>query len=337
MSNIKIHKKSGGTPIFVPVDVVELKISEPVSEFINLEKVIQSLPKLETLILYVTDYGKTDNTESLSFLRGAKQLKHLSLCSMSNLKSCAFLAECSNLVSLGLSRHVTKVFDFSVLPSLSSLRSLSVELPSNMILEWIAKASQLSSFQALGGFRLASLEVLAGLVNLESLKLWSGSLASCGGLAAFGKLETLNFGYSKIKDTIDLGSLRGLKKMELVGNKSITNLEFLRDGSLEYLGLFGVPKLDSIKPILRLSNLKEFRCEGNILDGDILPLVGVPTLQKAFIPGRFKAALKKIHVDCSCEFEVGNETLKLSKNGPLVLETASEATERLRKKLGQIP
>jgi len=333
MANLKILRNDGGAPIIVPADVTELKIEEPVSALTNLDEIIQSLPKLESLILYVTDYGKTDSTESLDFLRGVKCLKHLSLCSMPHLRDCDALVECKTLESLNLSRHVTKPFDFDVLPSLSSLRSLSVELPSNAMVGRISNASQLTKLQLLGGFKLTSIEPLAGLVNLQNLRLWSGSLASTRGLATFVKLEVLDLGYSKVRDTTELGSLKGLKKMKLLGNKSITNLEFLKPGELEFLGMFEIPKLESLKPLLRLSKLKVFQSEARILDDDLLPLVGIPTLEKAQIPGRYKSTLKKIRVDCSCVFEVGSETLKLSKQGPLVLETATEAKERLLKKL----
>jgi hypothetical protein len=333
MASLKILRNDGGTPIVVPADVAELKIEEPVSLLTNLDEIIQSLPKLKSLIFYVTDYGKTDSTESLCFLRGAKCLKHLSLCSMPHLRDCDALVECKNLDSLSLSRHVTKVFDFGVLPSLSSLRSLSVELPSDAMVGRISKASQLTDLQLLGGFKLASLEPLAGLVNLQNLRLWSGSLTSTRGLTTFGKLEVLDLGYSKVRDTRELGSLKGLKKMKLLGNKAITSLEFLKPGELEFLGMFEIPKLESLKPLLRLSKLKEFQSGAKILDDNLLPLVGIPTLEKAHIPGRYKSALKKMRVDCSCVFKVGRETLKLSKQRALVLETASEAKERLLKKL----
>lgn len=252
---------------------------------------------------------------------------------MPHLRDCAPLIECNTLESLSLSRHVTKAFDFNLLPSFSSLRSLSVELPSNAVLERISKTSQLTSLHAGGGFKLATLEPLAGLANLQQLSLWSGSLDSSRGLAVFAKLEVLNLGYSKVRDTTELGSLKGLKKMQLLGNKAISNLDFLQPGDLDFLGMFEIPHLDSLKPILRLSKLKEFRSGAKVLDNDLLPLVGVPTLEKAYIPGRYKSALKKIRVDCPCVFKVGRETLKLTKQGPLVLETASEAKENLRKKM----
>lgn len=333
MNNLKIFRDDGGAPIIVPVDTVELKIHEPISALVNFNEVIRSLPKLETLVCYVTDYGKTDFTRSLSFLNGAKRLKHLSLCSMPHLRDCASLAECKMLESLALTRHVTKVFDFSVLPSISSLRVFSVELPTNSMLARISKASQLTSLQVRSGFKLATLEPLAGLTNLKNLRLWSGSLASSRGLANFEKLEVLDLGYSKLRDTSELGSLKKLKKLKLLGNKAITSLEFLQRGGLEFLDMFEIPRLESLKPLLRLQKLKEFRCEAKIMDDDLLPLTRIPTLEKAFIPGRYKSALKKIHAESQCVFKVGRETLKLTKERALVLETASEAKQRLLKKL----
>lgn len=333
MSDLNILRNDGGIPIKVPVDTIKLEINEPVSSLRNLTEVIQSLPELETLILYVTDYGKTDYTQSLSFLRGAKRLKGLSLRSMPCLRDCTSLVECESLEWLGLSRHVTKVFDFTVLPSLPSLLSLHVELPTTAMLSEISNASQLKSLEARGGFKLTSLELLSGLVNLQQLKLWSGSLTSSRGLSAFKELRMLNLGYSKLRETTELGTIKGLKKLELLGNKAVSNLGFLEPGGLEILGLFEIPKLDSLKPILRLPGLKEIKCSAKIVDNDLSPLVRIPTLERAHIPGRYKSALKKIRVDCPCVFKVGRETLKLSKRGPLVLETASEAMEALRKKI----
>jgi len=121
--------------------------------------------------------------------------------------------------------------------------------------------------------------------------------------------------------------------LELIGNKAISNLDFLREGNLEVLGLFEIPKLDSLKPILRLSQLKEVRCSAKVADGDLLPLVSLPMLEKATIPGRYKAELKKVRVDSACVFRVGRETFKLTKEGPVILETATEAKGRLHKKL----
>ena len=214
-----VVKRDGGAPIFVPADVTELEINEPVSVLTNLNDAIRSLPNLEKLTFYASDYGKTDATQSLAFLRGASQLKELSLCSMPHLRDCAPLLECKKLEALRLTRQVTKVFDFRVLPSLSTSRSLSGEMPSNAVLTRISKVSQLTALEALGGFKLAFLEPLAGLANLRQLKLWSGSLASSRGLLAFSELEVLNLGYSKIRDTAELGSLTKLKKLELLGNK----------------------------------------------------------------------------------------------------------------------
>jgi hypothetical protein len=253
---------------------------------------------------------------------------------MPNLRDCSSLLECNELESLSFTRHVTKAFDFSVLPLLSSLRSLAVGMPTKAMLEQISKASQLTSLQVLGGFKLASLEPLGGLANLQQLKLWSGSLESSRGLSAFSKLEMLNLGYSKVQNTAELGSLKGLKNMELLGNKAISSLEFLQPCDLEFLGIYEVPKLDSLKPLLRLSKLKEFRSEAKIIDDDLLPLVGIPTLEKVSILGRYKTALKNIRAESSCVFWVGRETLKITKQGPITLETASEAKEKLNKELG---
>jgi Leucine-rich repeat (LRR) protein len=226
---------------------------------------------------------------------------------------------------------VTNVFDFSVLASMSSLRTVSVELPTNVTLDKIAKLFQLTSLDALGGFKLPSLKPLAALVNLRRLKLWSGSLNSTHGLLGFGELEVLNLGHSKLRDTLDLGSLTGLKKLELVGNKAISSLSFLEEGDLEFLGMYEIPTLDSFGPVLRLPNLKEIRSDAKITDGDLLPLLSHPSLEKVTLPGRYKAQLKKLRIDSKCVFKVGRETLKVTKNGPIVLETAGEAKERVQK------
>jgi hypothetical protein len=121
---------------------------------------------------------------------------------------------------------VAKIFDFAILPLLAPLRNLSVEMPDNEAMKYISGAAQLTSLRASGGFKLASLEPLSGLVNLTQLKLWSGSLTSTRGLAAFDRLETLNLGCSKVQETTELGNLKNLKKMELVGNKRFQTLIF---------------------------------------------------------------------------------------------------------------
>jgi hypothetical protein len=95
--------------------------------------------------------------------------------------------------------------------------------------------------------------------------------------------------------------------------------------------MFEIPRLQSLRPILRLSKLRKIEIEAEILDHDLLPLVSVPTLEKIYLPGRYKSALKKIRADCPCVFKVGRETLTLTKQGPLVLETAVKAKERIFK------
>jgi hypothetical protein len=272
MLSLTISRNDGGAPIEVSADVIELAINEPVSSLTNLNEVLLQLPNLEHLVFYVTDYGKVDSTTSLSFLQGLKRLKSLVLCSMPHLRECAPLHECRMLESLDLNRHVTKVFDFSVLPAIPSLRALSLEMPSDAILEKASKISQLKSLEASGGFKLPSLRPLSNLAKLRRLRLWSGSLTSTDGLAGFTELEDLNLGHSKLKDTRELGRVTGLKKLELRGNKAVSNLDFLENGALELLGLYEIPNLDSLKPILRLSRLKEIQLSAKIADGDLLPL-----------------------------------------------------------------
>jgi hypothetical protein len=333
MAEMKILRSDGGAPISVSGDASKLEINEPVSVLTNLAEVIRSMSCLETLVFYVTDYGKVDSSISLSFLTGAKRLKGLSLRSMPHLQDCSAISECESLEWLDLSRHTAKVFDFSGLLPLNRLKRLSVEMPDNHALEAIAKLSQLTSLEARGGFKLKSLETLVTLVNLESLKLWSGSLFSTRGLSEFRKLKVLNLGHCKIKDTSDLGSIKGLIEMELVGNKSISDLNFLRESDLESLGLYEILKLNSIKPISRLPRLKELRSSASRADGDLLPLVEHPSLMRVVVAGRYKAALKKLKVDSACVFKAGHETFKISQNGPVVLQTAGEWKEMAIKKL----
>ncbi len=331
MQPLKLLRNDGGAPIIVPADATELTIHEPVSDLANAGEVIRSLAQLEKLFLYTRDLGKPDLTESLDFLRGAKNLKFLAIGSMRKLRYCAALAECKSLEWLVIRGAVP--FDFQILPLMPSLRKLQVETPGNKAVTRIAKTTQLTSLEIGGGFKLGSLEILAGLKNLEYLRLWHGSIESSRGLSALARLQTLDLGHSKLRDTAELGEVKGLKKMELVGNKFITNLEFLRGGDLEVLKMYQIPKLDSLKPLSRVTNLKEFYCEAKIMDEDLHTLVSMPSLEKAAIAGRYKAALKKIRVNCSCAFKAGRETLKVTEQGPLVLETASEAREHLRKKL----
>jgi hypothetical protein len=135
MAEMKIIRNDGGTAISVPADASKLEINEPVSTLANLAEVIRSMPCLETLVFYVTDYGKIDSSRSLSFLKGVKGLKGLSLRSMSHLQGCGAISECESLEWLSLSRHTTKVFDFSALLPLHRLKRLYVEMPDNHMLD----------------------------------------------------------------------------------------------------------------------------------------------------------------------------------------------------------
>ena len=277
MTNHNLLRKSGGNPITVSGDATELTITEPVSDFVNFNEVIGSLNRLEKLSLYTTDL-KPDLTESLDFLRGAKDLKFLAIGSMPKLQDCAAIADCQRLEWLVLTRNVH--FDFRLLPSIASLRKLKVELPGNAALNLIVKAPQLTSLEVLGGFNLRSLENIGALKNLEFLRLWSGSLLSTAGLSQLARLRTLDLGRSKLRDTAELGAVTGLRKLELIGNPAITSLEFLRPGALECLTMLEIPQLDSLKPLQRLAGLREFCFGGKVLDNDLRPLVSLPSLKR---------------------------------------------------------
>jgi hypothetical protein len=54
---------------------------------------------------------------------------------------------------------------------------------------------------------------------------------------------------------------------------------------------------------------------------------------RAVIPGRYKSELKKLKIDSACVFKAGRETFKITKKGPVVLQTAAEWKEMVIKKL----
>jgi hypothetical protein len=208
-------------------------------------------------------------------------------------------------------------------------------MPDSAAIGAIAKSAQITDLELRGGFNLSSLEPLSGLKGLEKLRLWSGRLESSRGSAEFKHLNSLDLGYSGLHDTTELGDGWRLGRLELIGNKKIRNLDFVRAGSLTSLGLEEVPALNSIEPLLRLSKLRQFKSSGTILDDDVSPLTQIPSLENASVHKKYGAPLKAIHVDCPCVFQAGHERFKLTKNGPLILETAADAKKRLLDKLAK--
>jgi hypothetical protein len=331
---VKLYRKQTSREVLsVPADTTELKVTVPISDLSDFAAFLASLPRLEKLFLYTADLSKTDYTESLDFLRAAKQLKWLSIGSMEHLRDCDSITECRSLEFLSLHRRTT--FEFEVLPSVMSLRRLSVEMPDSAAVEDIAKSAQITDLELRGGFNLSSLEPLSGLKGLEKLRLWSGRLDSSRGLAELEHLNSLDLGYSGLHDTTELGDGRRLGRLELIGNKKIRSLDFLRAGSLVSLGLEEVPALDSMKPLLRLSKLRQFKSGGTILDDDVSPLTQIPSLENASVHKKYGTPLKAIHVDSPCVFQAGHERFKLTKDGPLILETAADAKKRLLDKLAK--
>lgn len=246
----------------------------------SIEKLKEILTEKGILFLHI-DYPKRVNGSvpdlkgNLEFLSEFKFLEGLSIDNYNiNLKGIEYL---SKLQYLSILMHDKKgKVDFS---GFNNLTDLSIY--------WNKKFTGIDTLDSLrklslDGYFSTDLRLLKGLKNLEKLIYFqSRKLLSLEGVENFQKLKRLKLGY--LSNLSDVGALSSassvIKDLEIISCKKMVNIDAIGSlKSLETLSLDNCGKLESIKFVQALPNLKELYVveDTNILDGDMSPCIGIP-------------------------------------------------------------
>jgi hypothetical protein len=214
-------------------------------------------------------------------------------------KSLEFLSNFPELLALsivgGTAKHIEPIH------RLHNLRVLSVlaygkneirfhEFP-HLIdcgLQWRPKAT--SIFDALGlrvlfinGFNGTGTRQFGRLTRLESLSILGAPISSLEGLAPLLELRSLRLGdLRKLLSLSGIENLVRLEKLEISTCRKIRVIDEISSlAKLRKLYLDNMGDIQSLKPLAQLSQLHRvtFVESTNILDGDLSPLAGLPSLE----------------------------------------------------------
>ncbi|AMJ99780.1 hypothetical protein AVL55_17435 [Alteromonas macleodii] len=249
---------------------VQLESLAEISLFANLERL---------------DIGRSsadiDNFSELVRLRSLKSLN------MGNLvpKSFDFLAALEQLEQLDIKLEGYSG-SFEVFEGLTNLTSFSLNLYDyGGDISWLSGMSQLRALYLNGGTNIGNIDFLLSLVKLETLSLYSfQNIASeMSKLAALTSLERLYMDNTAVEDMewitslinlrdlsfsgqegLDFSPLRLLTELRylVISNSGLTDIEFLRDMSLEYLYLNG-NNISDISVFESLTQLRYLSLWGN--------------------------------------------------------------------------
>jgi hypothetical protein len=214
-------------------------------------------------------------------------------------RSLAFLSNFPELLALSIiGRSAEHIEPIHLLHNLKLLRVLTYckneirfhEFP-HLIdcgLQWRPKA--MSLFDALGlrvlfvnGFNGTDTRQFGRLAHLESLTVLGSSISSLEGLAPLLELRSLRLGeLRKLPSLSGIENLVRLEKLQINTCRKIRAIEEISSLSkLRELYLDNIGDIKSLKPLAHLSQLHRvtFVESTNILDGDLTPLVGLPSLE----------------------------------------------------------
>ena len=182
-----------------------------------------------------------------------------------------------NLRSLSLMTYCKTELRFSEFPNLIECA-----------LEWRPKAMSLFDCISLKnlfvkGFRGFDTEPFGRLKNLESLAILGSPIRSLKGLSPLVKLRSLRLGdMRKLPSLEGVENLSHLEKFEINTCRKIDAIEQISSlVNLRELYLDNMGDIQSLKPLAHLSQLQRvtFVESTNIVDGNLSPLRGLPSLE----------------------------------------------------------
>ena len=234
-------------------------------------------------------------------------------------KDISFLADLDWLEGL-LLIHRTLPDDTAV-QSLSSLRLLDLNTycrnPINFSafprleecsLEWRSGAASLFQCHTISRLFINSYtakhsESFRSLHGLTELRIANGALSDLSGLSSCRNLDFLGlYNLKRLPNLQGLGELAGLERLELNGCRNIRNIdEIAKLRHLRVLHLCDDGHISSLKPLADLVELEEFLFyeSTNILDGDLSPLIQLPSLKKVVFAERVHYSHRRLDFERS--------------------------------------
>lgn len=189
--------------------------------------------------------------------------------------------------------------DLSVVERLTSLTTLSVGPSSTRIdfsglplqrcyLKWWPEASNIFQCQTLKSLSLAAIKhqqlaELPALVNLERLRINSGSLQNLEAIAPLTNLKILELlDCRRLENLNGIENLRKLTALRVSGSNKIYDFDSLAPLSdLEYLAISDSFRIRSLSFVTSMTKLRALAFAGtrtSVEDGDLSPLTGLPQL-----------------------------------------------------------
>lgn len=215
--------------------------------------------------------------DNVDFLKLLPDLKSLIIIDFS-IKSIEPIHNLSGLLKLEISTYCKTPINFNAFPKL-------VECG----FEWIKGSDSLfeaSSIQRLfiNSYDKKSSDVFSKLFNLKELSILNSPLENIQGLAALKDLKVLRLGnLKKVTSLQGLQDLHELEELEIQRCKGISTIsEVLQLKKLNRLLLIDLGDIASIKGLENLTELKDFLFyeSTNIIDGDLLPITKLKSLNK---------------------------------------------------------
>jgi Leucine-rich repeat (LRR) protein len=162
-------------------------------------------------------------------------------------------------------------------------------------LQWRPKA--MSLFDVLGlrvlfvnGFNGTDTRQFGRLTHLESLTILGSPISSLEGLATLLELRSLRLGeLRKLLSLSGIENLLQLEKLQISTCRKIRAIDEISSLSrLQELYVDNMGDIKSLKPLAQLRQLHRvtFVESTNILDGDLTPLVGLPSLESVSFQNR---------------------------------------------------
>ncbi len=215
-----------------------------------------------------------DNVDFLEFLPNLKSLTIIDF----SIKSIKPIYSLSGLLKFEISTYCKTPINFNAFPNL-------VECS----FEWIKGSDSLfetSSIQKLfiNTYDKKGSDMFSKLFNLKELSILNSPIENIQGLSALKDLKTLRLGnLKKLTSLQGLQNLHELEELEIQSCKGISNIsEVLHLKKLKRLLLIDLGDIASIKGIEYLTKLKDFLFyeSTNIIDGDLLPITKLKSLNK---------------------------------------------------------
>lgn len=221
--------------------------------------------------------GKGWRGRNIDFLKFLPNLKSLIIIDFS-IKSIEAIHSLGKLVKLQLSTYSKSPINFKAFPNLIECG-----------FEWIKGSDSLfecDKLVALGLNRYdkKSSEPFSYLMNLEKLTLLNSSIENLEGLSKLKRLNYLSIAnLKKVTSLQGLQNLHELEELEIQRCKGISSIsEVMKLTRIKRLLLIDLGEITSIRGIENLTDLKDFLFyeSTNIIDGDLLPITKLKSLNK---------------------------------------------------------